>query len=90
LNALADADAGLRALFQTRAGGRWPQALADSAPEGTLKLILTVPDPAAALPKIAALGGKEIFRERGPLEPWSKVELPGSELVPLARLPEGP
>ncbi len=66
------------------------KALADTTPEETLKLILTVPDPTAALPKITALGGKEIFRERGPFGTMVTIELPGSALVPLSRLPEIP
>ncbi|HTH47412.1 MAG TPA: S8 family serine peptidase, partial [Candidatus Limnocylindria bacterium] len=65
-------------------------ALADQAPEEKLKLILTVPDPVTALPKITALGGTEVFRERGPFGTLVTVELPGAELVPLARLPEVP
>ena len=66
------------------------KALAEPAPGETLKLILTVPDPVAALPKITALGGREIFRERGPFGTLVTVELPGSALVPLAHLPEIP
>ena len=65
-------------------------ALDDSVSEATLKLILTLPDPAAALPKITALGGHEVFRERGPFGTLVTVELPGSALVPLAHLAEVP
>ncbi len=99
---LADADAAerLNALPDARTLAYEPyfklepellaKALADTTPEETLKLILTVPDPATALPKITALGGKEIFRERGPFGTMVTVELPGSALVALARLPEIP
>lgn len=64
-----------------------PLALAESYPTESLKLILTVPDVAVTGPQIAALGGREVFRERGPFGTLLTVEVPGSGLVPLARLP---
>lgn len=51
------------------------------------KLILTVPDPAATMPELAALGAKEIFRERGPFGTLVTVEAPADSLVAFARVP---
>ena len=66
--------------------GLLPLALAATASVDPLKLVLTVPEPDATMPQIAALGGREVFRERGVDGTLVTVEVPGSALVPLAQV----
>lgn len=66
--------------------GLLPLALAATASVDPLKLVLTVPEPDATMPQIAALGGREVFRERGVDGTLVTVETPGSALVPLAQV----
>lgn len=61
-------------------------ALLDAPSPGPLKLILTVPEPELTMPQIVALGGSEVFRERGPFGLLITVEAPGSALVSLGQL----
>lgn len=55
-------------------------------PEG-LRLVLTIPDAPAELPELAALGAREVFRERGPFGTLVTVEPAPDSLVALAALP---
>ena len=58
----------------------------DSAPERQ-QLIVTVVDPANTMPAIAALGGTEVFRERGPFGQLVTVAGLENRVAELARLP---
>lgn len=60
--------------------------LAETSPTGEQKLILTVPDPAATLPELLALGAREDFQERGPFGPLVTVTAPASSVAAIARL----
>lgn len=55
-------------------------------PEGQ-RLVLTIPDAAAELPELTALGAREVARERGPFGTLITVETPRDALIALAALP---
>ena len=63
------------------------QALASSPSPEKQQLIVTVADPANTVPDLIALGGTEVFRERGPFGQLVTVSGLGNRLVELAQLP---
>ncbi len=63
------------------------QVLTPGQGEAGQQVILTVPDPERTLPDILALGGQEVFRERGPFGTLLTVATAGDRLADLARLP---
>lgn len=63
------------------------QALAELPAAENQQLIVTVADPANTVPAIVALGGTDVFRERGPFGQLITVSGLGNRLVELAQLP---
>lgn len=63
------------------------QALAELPAPENQQLIVTVADPANTVPAMVALGGTEVFRERGPFGQLVTVGGLGNRLVELAQLP---
>lgn len=63
-------------------------ALADSPAPENQQLIVTVADPANTIPAMVALGGVEVFRERGPFGQLVTVSGLGNRVVELAQLPD--
>ena len=62
-------------------------ALADEPlPEGQ-HLVLTIPDAPRELPELAALGARELSRERGPFGTLVTVDAPRNALIAVAGLP---
>jgi subtilisin-like proprotein convertase family protein len=63
------------------------RALAASPTPGNQQLIVTVSDPAKTVPDLIALGGTEVFRERGTFGQLVTVSGLGNRLIELAQLP---
>jgi subtilisin-like proprotein convertase family protein len=63
------------------------QVLSPDRTAANQTVLLTVPDPDKTMPDVLALGGQEVFRERGPFGTLLTVATAGDRLADLARLP---